>query len=77
MLSKPDRSALMALNGLNGHPQFESIISWLEMSLVDLRHANDTCKDEVLMRWHQGACQTLEEIISTYHSCRDLMTKLR
>lgn len=77
MLSKPDRATLSALNSLNGHPQFSSIISWLEMSLVDLRAANDHCKDEVLMRWHQGACQTLEEIISTYTSCRDLMTKLR
>lgn len=56
---------------LDGHPEFEVVMGWLEESLADLMSANCHAKDEVLMRWQQGACQALSDLVHRARSARE------
>lgn len=46
-------------------------MGWLEESLADLMSANCHAKDEVLMRWQQGACQALSDLVHRARSARE------
>lgn len=65
----PDRVA-SAMASLEGNAEFEVIVGWLEESLADLRSASMHTKDEVVLRWQQGASQTLDDLVRKIRSAR-------
>lgn len=58
----PDR-VVAALASLEGNADFDVVLSWLEESLDDLREMSCFTKDEIVMRWQQGACQALADLV--------------
>jgi hypothetical protein len=63
---------IAALSSLEGTPDFEAFVDWLEDSLADLMNDNCRTKDEVLVRWQQGACQVLNELVMKARSARQV-----
>ncbi len=63
MLGKPDEQQLKALHALKGDPNWEKVRMLLENSLYELRQHTDRQADEVQMRWNQGACQILSDLL--------------
>lgn len=68
---------LSALSTLSGHPDFEVVCDWLGKSLVNIRETTDTTKDEVMVRWQQGASQVLSELLMKKDEARDTLRKLK
>lgn len=77
MLNRPDQRVLQSLMRLKGHPDFEVVREWLAQSLDTNRREADTVKDEVLLRWKQGACQALDQILVTEATSRDSLQRGR
>lgn len=77
MLHKTDRVIISALSTLKGNKDFEIVRVYLEQSLQDLYRANATTKDEVILRWNQGAIQVLEQLLDMARDARDTLQKFR
>ncbi len=58
------------MSSLEGHAEFEVVVDWLEESLADIRTASMHTKDEVLLRWQQGASQTLDDLVRKIRTSR-------
>lgn len=69
VLQSPDR-VVAALASLEGNAEFEVFLSWLEESLDELRGMSCYTKDEVVVRWQQGACQALTDLVRTARMAR-------
>lgn len=65
----PDR-VIAALSSLEGNAEFEVVLSWLEASLGELRETSCYTKDEVVLRWQQGACQALTDLTRAARTAR-------
>jgi len=65
----PDR-VISALSSLEGNTEFEVVMGWLEESRADLHAASLHTKDEVVLRWQQGAGQLLDDLIQKVRSSR-------
>lgn len=65
----PDR-VISALSSLEGNTEFEVVMGWLEESRADLHAASLHTKDEVVLRWQQGAGQLLDDLIRKVRSSR-------
>lgn len=55
---------------LEGNADFEVFAVWLEESLTELRTFSSHTKDEVVLRWQQGASQVLDDLVSKIRSAR-------
>jgi hypothetical protein len=77
MLDRAEHRVLSALSSLSGHPDFEVICDWLGKSLVNIRASTDTTKDEVMVRWQQGASQVLAELLTKKTEARETLYKLK
>lgn len=77
MLDRAEHRVLSALSSLSGHPDFEVICDWLGKSLVNIRETTDTTKDEVMVRWQQGASQVLAELLTKKNEARETLYKLK
>lgn len=75
MLDRPSQRVLAALSTLEGHPDFQVITEWLRASREHLSRDGMIAKDEVLARWHQGAFQALDELITTSETARNHLRK--
>jgi hypothetical protein len=63
MLKQLPDKVLSAFAALDGQTEFQTIISWLDESLVDLNFGMSLTKDDVNLRWQQGAAQVLRELV--------------
>lgn len=70
MMARPDQRVLSALASLEGNPDFEVVMQWLRQSREDQVNAGMYDKDDVLVRWSQGAYQALDSLISTAEAAR-------
>lgn len=77
MLQKTDRVIISALATLKGSKEFEIVRVYLEQSLQELYRANATTKDEVILRWNQGAIQLIEQFLDTAKNARETLQKFR
>jgi hypothetical protein len=77
MLQKPDRILIAALSTLKGNREFEIVRVYLEQSLQELYRANATTKDEVILRWNQGAIQLIEQFLDMAKNARETLQKFR
>lgn len=59
-ITKQVTAAFLSLEGSN---DWEIIMDWLKTERDELRSYNESSKDEVLLRWNQGASQVLTQII--------------
>lgn len=75
MLERPSIRVLQALSQLEGNNDFEEVCDWLGKSLVSIRTNGDSQRDEVLMRWNQGASQVLSEFLDKKTSARETLRK--
>lgn len=65
----PDR-VISALASLEGNADFEVFVGWLEESQAELQAESRHTKDEVVLRWQQGASQTLDDLMRKIRSAR-------
>lgn len=77
MLSRPSTKVITALARLEGNNDFEVIREWLKESLQDLYGTCTATKDETLVRWQQGAAQTVADFLSRAEEARGLLHKSR
>ena len=70
---KPSRQVISALATLQGQHDFEVIRDWLQRTLDDLTEINELTKDEVQVRWNQGAAQQLRELLRIAREARSLL----
>lgn len=76
MLTHPDLRELTALVSLDHNEDFKVILNWLHKSLNEIREANDSTKDETLVRWNQGAAQTLHQFLETSQNSKQSLSKI-
>ena len=67
------KKVISAFAALQGEYNFEVIREWLQKSLDDLDEANAITKDEVQVRWNQGAAQQLRELLRIAREARSLL----
>lgn len=77
MLSKPNQKVLSALASLQGSPDFSTVQEWLCQSLDDLYANGATAKDDVIVRWHQGAAQAVRELLDKAATAQEVIRKSR
>lgn len=63
MLSKPDRKQFEAMARLRASQDFNQVRHWLEVALEELDKQNRITRDDVDVRWRQGGCQALQDIL--------------
>lgn len=57
---------------LEGNSEFQVVMKWLEDNLLALRRDSVYLKDEVSVRWAQGAMQVLSEFTDKANTARQL-----
>lgn len=77
MLNKLDKQTVAALSTLQGHNDFQTFLKYLQLSLEQLRKDSQSTKDEVTLRWEQGAIQTLDQLIDTCNNARETLRKFQ
>lgn len=77
MLAKTDTKILSALASLQGDPNFETVRDWLCQSLDDLYANGASAKDDVIVRWHQGAAQAVRELLDKAATAQEVIRKSR
>lgn len=77
LLSKPDRQLLVALSALETDPNFQVVMNWLFSSQEEIYQNTSYIKDEVLVRWNQGAAQAVIEIIEVAMNTRQSLDRLK
>lgn len=76
-LIAPSKEILSALNSLKADSSWSAVLGWLHGSLVEETKTLWANKDEVQVRWSQGACQTLQEILKYAESSQELLHRRR
>lgn len=77
MLTKPNLKVLGALASLQGNKDFETVLDWLVQSLDDLYANGATAKDEVIVRWSQGAAQAVRDFVDKAGTAHEVIRKSR
>lgn len=77
MLAKPSHQVLSALASLQGEQNFETVRDWLQQSLDDLYANGASTKDDVLVRWHQGAAQAVRDLLDKAATASEVIRKSR
>lgn len=77
MLSKPDRQVVAAMATLTVNPDFQKFLEYLNGSLSEIAAESASTKDEVLLRWQQGAMQILQQVITSSVNAPETLRKFR
>lgn len=77
MLKQPSQQVLSALASVNTDARFEIVKRWLRESLDGLDADNRITKDDVVVRWNQGAAQAINELLTKLESSSDVLRKSR
>jgi hypothetical protein len=77
LLNKANPQVLAALSSLNVNQDFLKVKEWLCESLDRLYADGATTKDETIVRWTQGAAQTVRDFLEKAESANDLLRKSR
>lgn len=77
MLSHISQETISSLAQLQGNIHFEIVKSWLHESLRELEKTTPITKDEVQLRWSQGAQQVLNSILEKADGAEDTIRKIR
>lgn len=77
MLSKPDRQVVAAMATLSANPDFKKFLEYLNVSLSEIASESASTKDEVLLRWQQGAMQVLSQVITSSVNATETLRKFR
>lgn len=77
MLSHISQETISSLAQLQGNIHFEIVKSWLHESLRELEKTTPITKDEVQLRWNQGAQQVLNSILEKADGAEDTIRKIR
>lgn len=77
MLAKPSNQVLSALASLQGDQSFATVRDWLCQSLDDLYANGASAKDDVIVRWHQGAAQAVRDFLEKAESAAEVIRKSR
>ena len=64
MLSQIEKETINALAQLRNNIHFEQVKTWLRESLRELEKITPQTKDEVQLRWNQGAAQIIRDFLN-------------
>ncbi len=62
---------------LSHHPDFKKFLEYLNRSLSEIVGESASTKDEVLLRWQQGAMQVLKQTIESCENAQETLRKFR
>ncbi len=77
MLSLLQPEVINALSQLQGNIHFEIVKGWLHESLRELEKTTPITKDEVQLRWQQGAQQVLGTFLEKSDGSEEAIRKIR
>ena len=77
MLSLLQPEVINALAQLQGNVHFEIVKGWMHESLRELERSTPLTKDEVQLRWNQGAQQVLGTILEKSDGSEQAIRKIR
>lgn len=77
MLSHINQETINALAQLQGNIHFEQVKSWLHESLRELEKTTPITKDEVQLRWNQGAQQVIAAFLQKADGAEETIRKIR
>lgn len=76
-MTKPDQRTLAAIARLSVDADFVVFKSWLEDVGRSLHAEAPRIRDEVMLRWNQGAAQAIEDIVARIESAQAALRKSR
>ncbi|WP_201168302.1 hypothetical protein [Halorhodospira halophila] len=74
-MDRPGREVLQALARLDGNPDFDRVIGWLQDSRQRQVNAAIQERDEAELRQTQGAAQALDELIEHTQGARESLKR--
>jgi hypothetical protein len=77
VLTKPSNKVLSAIASLQNDQNFSVIRDWLTESLESLYVNGSTTKDDVVVRWNQGAAQVVRDLLEKCESASEVIRKSR
>jgi len=74
-----DKTMLGAFRSIQGvmANDYQRIVHGLQEQDRELARQEPTCKDEIILRWNQGARQVLADLIEALITARDVLEKER
>ena len=77
MLQILNTETINALAQLHGNLHFEQVKKWIAESLRELEESTPLTKDEVQLRWNQGAQQVLSTFLQKANGAEETIRKIR
>lgn len=77
MLSPPDERTLVALAALHGDTDWQVVMDWLRRNAKTLVTTMISAHDDVVVRQHQGAAQTLTELLELDETSVEVSHRVR
>jgi len=77
VLNQINIETINALAQLQGNLHFEQVKQWLAESLRELDEITPQTKDEVQLRWNQGAQQVLSTFLQKANGAEETIRKIR
>jgi hypothetical protein len=65
------------MSTLSAHPDFQKFLEYLNGSLNEIASESASTKDEVVLRWQQGAMQVLQQTIESCRNAQETLRKFR
>lgn len=62
---------------LSANPDYKKFLEYLNASLSEIAVESASTKDEVLLRWQQGAMQILQQVITSSVNAPETLRKFR
>lgn len=75
MLKRPNEKELKALHSLKHQEDWKTVRQWIADSIGMLRKESDQIADDVLLRWHQGACNALDTLLEYETKTKEILSK--
>ena len=75
MLNRPNERILKSLHALKSTEEWVTVREWIADSLNQMRKDSGRITDEVLLRWHQGACQALDTLLEYETKTKTILEK--
>jgi len=68
---------LESLSNLEYNEAFKVVFDWLSEESARISKDNDSIKDDITLRWSQGHCQLLWDLLGKATTARTTLNKLR
>jgi len=75
-VNRPDERILKALHSLKHQEDWKTVRAWLTDSITAMRKESDSIREEVPLRWNQGACSALDTLLEYETNTKEILEKV-